>query len=368
MALAYYSRRFRVKLPQVRESGQVSSPMIVGVVEPVLLLPEGFFQLTEDEVRAALCHELAHIQRRDYLMNLFCQVAALPVAWHPVVDQVQQSIRTTREMVCDAMAAQEMKSHIGYARCLLALAHSMLGATGHAEQGQFLGLFTNNTLEKRVMLLMDTTKMTVQAKVARAASGAVVMIAAGTMAAMFHVTPTMAAQTAAAPQPAVQAAPAATQAGPVAAKPAASPAPVRHLHRKRVARDKDFTPKAERPSEDIQQAMAKVRVMIDSPEFKRQMEEMQRQMANVTGIVEAPEFKEQIEDAQRQAIKIKVMINSPEFKRQIEDAQRQAGKIKVMIDSAEFKQQMEDVRRQMANVRVKIRGLTGPCSQEEKTP
>ena len=60
-------------------------------------------------------------------MNMVCQLAALPLAWHPVVDQVQQRIRMTREMVCDAMAAQEMKSHIGYAKCLLALAHSMLG-------------------------------------------------------------------------------------------------------------------------------------------------------------------------------------------------------------------------------------------------
>ena len=48
------------------------------------------------------------------------------------------------------MAAQEMNSHLGYARCLLALAHSMLGERAMAEQAQFLGLFTNHTLEERV--------------------------------------------------------------------------------------------------------------------------------------------------------------------------------------------------------------------------
>jgi Zn-dependent protease with chaperone function len=41
--------------------------------------------ITEDEIRAALCHELAHIKRRDYLVNAVCQLAALPVAWHPVL-------------------------------------------------------------------------------------------------------------------------------------------------------------------------------------------------------------------------------------------------------------------------------------------
>jgi len=67
--LARYSRRLGVKPPQLRESFEVSSPMIVGAVSPVLLLPEGFAQFTADEVEAALCHELAHIQRHDYLMS-----------------------------------------------------------------------------------------------------------------------------------------------------------------------------------------------------------------------------------------------------------------------------------------------------------
>ena len=125
-------------------------------------------------------------------MNVVCQVAALPLAWHPVVDWVQQRIRMTREMVCDAMAAQEMKSHLGYAKCLLALAHSMLGERGMAAQAQFLGLFGNHTLEERVMRLMDTTTMSLRAKTARVVSGAAMMIASGVMAGMFHLTPTMA--------------------------------------------------------------------------------------------------------------------------------------------------------------------------------
>ncbi len=171
--LAHYSRRFGVKPPQLRESLEVSSPMIVGAVSPVLLLPEGFAKFAADEVEAALCHELAHIKRHDYLMNVVCQVAALPLVWHPVVYEVQQRIRLTREMVCDAMAAQEMKSQIGYAKCLLALAHSMLGASRVSGQAQFLGLFSNHAVEERVMRLMETTTMSVRARVARATSGAV---------------------------------------------------------------------------------------------------------------------------------------------------------------------------------------------------
>jgi bla regulator protein BlaR1 len=190
-----YGERLGVRLPELRESCAVSSPMIVGLVAPVLLLPEGFDRHTQDEVRAALCHELAHVKRRDYLVNLMCQVVALPVSWHPVTYAVQQRIRRTREMVCDAMAAREMLSEISYAKCLLAMARSMLGGVSMVERAEGVGLFGNNILEERVMRLMETkTVVSLRTKMVRAASGATMMIAATAMAAMFHVAPTMAEQ------------------------------------------------------------------------------------------------------------------------------------------------------------------------------
>jgi beta-lactamase regulating signal transducer with metallopeptidase domain len=309
--LAHYSRRFSVKPPQLRESPEVSSPMIVGAVSPVLLLPEGFAKFTADEVEAALCHELAHIKRHDYLINVVCQVAALPLAWHPGIYEVQQRIRLTREMVCDAMAAQEMKSQIGYAKCLLALAHSMLGASRVSGQAHFLGLFSNNAVEERVMRLMETASMGVRERVTRAASGAVVMIVVGSMAAMFHVTPTMAeAGTGAAPQ-AVQAAPAAPPKPPTA--PADKPADTQHTARS-VHRN---VGNGEHPA-----LTAAEREQIDR-DLKLQMEDMKRQISEATEHLNSPEFKQQMEDAQRQALKARTMVDSPEFKRQMEDMQKE---------------------------------------------
>jgi beta-lactamase regulating signal transducer with metallopeptidase domain len=357
MALAYYSQRFRVREPQIRESEEVSSPMIVGAVSPVLLLPEGFFERTEDEVRAALCHELAHIQRRDYLMNLLCQVVALPVAWHPVVTQVQQSIRTTREMVCDAMAAQEMKSHLGYAKCLLALARSMLGRPPLAQQRQFLGLFTNNTLEKRVMLLMDTTRMTMQARIARATSGAVVMAATGTLAAIFHVTPTMAELRADAQQPATQAAP--------APQPVPAPSPIKRVLKKRLVHRKPFNQIARSNQEQIQRDASDAVAELETPEFNQHIQEdAHRQMAYV---LDSREFKQQMKEVQRQMADIRATIDGPEFKHRMREAERQMASMRVMIDTPEFRQKMEDVQRQvdkaMANARI-----WGACPQGEKAP
>jgi beta-lactamase regulating signal transducer with metallopeptidase domain len=198
-----FGRDLNTRLPEVRECAEVTSPMVVGAISPVVLLPKDFAGHGEDEVKAALLHELAHVKRRDYMMNGICQVAALPVGWHPATYAIQQRIRQTREMVCDEMAAREMSSEIGYARCLLTMARRMLGG-GLQEGPEFVGLFSNNILEERVMQLMQTKLVvSARAKAIRLASGAGAMAVATIMAASFHVVPTMAAERQVATAPAV---------------------------------------------------------------------------------------------------------------------------------------------------------------------
>jgi beta-lactamase regulating signal transducer with metallopeptidase domain len=352
-----YSHRLGIKPPQLRESGEVSSPMVVGGRAPVLLLPEGFARHTENEIRAALCHELAHIQRRDYLVNAVCQVAALPLVWHPVVDWVQQRIQMTREMVCDAMAAQEMKSRLGYAKCLLALAHSMIGERDLAAQAQFLGLFGNHTLEERVMRLVDTTTMSLRAKTARVLSGAAMMIATGVIAVAFHLTPTM-AQADVLPQ-ATQNPPEVAQAPVPEAKPS-SPAPATPAKpatpKKRTHVRRPETTLAEQPiiDKDVQQRlnnlarqMAEEMAKFNGPEFKQRMDDLSRQMAKATANVDSPEFKQRMEDAEQHMAEETAKFNSPEFKQHIEDLARQMAEETAKFNSPEFKQRMDDLQKQM---------------------
>ncbi len=358
-ALDDYGRRLRVKLPQLRESAEVSSPVVVGMVAPVLLLPEGFAQFSEDEVRAALCHELAHVRRRDYLMNVVCQLVALPLTWHPVVSEVQQRIRMTREMVCDAMAAQEMKSQIGYAKCLLALAHSMMTGQAIAGQEQFLGLFSSHTLEERIMRLTETTTLQVRAKAIRLVSGAAVTIAVAAMAAMFHVAPTMAQSGAAAPSQATKDMPSVSQTPPVVATPPVAPTPAASPRPKAKAhpapqRRAQIDEKTRHEMEDAFEQIEKARAAIDSPEFKKQMEDAQRQAADARAMIDSPEFKKQMEDAQRQAAEAMAKMNSPEFKMQMQDAQRSMAEAATKMNSPEFKRQMEDAQRSMADAAAKM--------------
>ncbi len=186
-------RQLGTRLPQLRTSADVRSPVIVGVMHPVLLLPKDFESHSQNEVQAALFHELAHVRRHDYLGNLLCQLAALPVAWHPLTYGVQQRIRRTREMVCDDIAARAMQSEIGYAKCLIAMAGRTLREHDLADAAQAIGLFGDNVLEERIMRLMqEKSTPTMQTKLARITIGAIAMIIATVMAASFHVTPTLA--------------------------------------------------------------------------------------------------------------------------------------------------------------------------------
>jgi hypothetical protein len=167
--------------------------MLIGAIRPALLLPQSFaagLAHPTSELEAIWLHELAHLRRRDYLTNLVCRIATLPIAYHPATYAVQQRIRQTREMVCDEMAAAAMQSPLGYARCLVGLAHTMHATTTQIEA---VGMFNHGILEERIMHL-TTSKPAVNARTRtlRLASAAAITLILYAAPAIFHVTPTLA--------------------------------------------------------------------------------------------------------------------------------------------------------------------------------
>ena len=137
-------------------SAAVVGPVTLGVRRRVLLVPVGFLDGAEpQDVEAALAHELAHIRRRDYAKNLLYELAMLPLAFHPVVPLLKRQVAESRELVCDAMAAEAMGAPREYARSLLRLA-SMIADRAPARTLHAIGIFDANILERRVMSL--TTK------------------------------------------------------------------------------------------------------------------------------------------------------------------------------------------------------------------
>jgi len=104
--LAALARRAGVRQPvALLESARVAGPVVLGHLRPVILLPLGAVAgLSPALLEALLAHELAHIVRRDYLLNLGLAVAEVLFFYHPAVWFMANCLRAERENCCDDQA------------------------------------------------------------------------------------------------------------------------------------------------------------------------------------------------------------------------------------------------------------------------
>ncbi|QJW91918.1 M48 family metalloprotease [Spirosoma taeanense] len=90
---------------QVRESARIAVPMVVGILKPVLLLPVGLTTgLSMREIEAVLAHELAHVKRHDYAVNLLQSLVEVLYFFHPALWWLSARVREEREHCCDDLA------------------------------------------------------------------------------------------------------------------------------------------------------------------------------------------------------------------------------------------------------------------------
>jgi beta-lactamase regulating signal transducer with metallopeptidase domain len=101
------------------ESAIAEVPAVIGWVRPIVLLPASALSgLTPEQLEALLAHELAHIRRHDYLLNLFQTCVETLLFYHPAVWWVGKRIRIERENCCDDLAVQICGDPLTYARAL----------------------------------------------------------------------------------------------------------------------------------------------------------------------------------------------------------------------------------------------------------
>jgi bla regulator protein BlaR1 len=105
---------------QLLASARVQSPMVVGIIKPVILFPlSALNQLSIEEVEAVLAHEIAHIRRHDFLLNLLQTLLETLFYFNPAVWWISSQIRTEREHCSDDLAVAWCGNHMQYARALL---------------------------------------------------------------------------------------------------------------------------------------------------------------------------------------------------------------------------------------------------------
>lgn len=120
------------------ESGLAGVPVVIGHLRPMILMPVGLLTgLPAGQIESILLHELAHIRRYDYLVNLLETSIEGLLFYHPMVWWISGVMRTEREHCCDDLAVSLSGDPREYASALATLeerrwdaAQPALAATG----------------------------------------------------------------------------------------------------------------------------------------------------------------------------------------------------------------------------------------------
>ena len=139
---------------QLAESTRISAPAVVGYFKPLILVPIGMFTgLTPKQVEAVLLHELVHVRRHDFLVNLLQSLMEILYFFNPFVWMMSAMIREEREYCCDDEVVRKYHPRI-YAEALAYLETSRLLRPGLA-----LSLTgEKNNLLNRIQRFMEKSK------------------------------------------------------------------------------------------------------------------------------------------------------------------------------------------------------------------
>jgi bla regulator protein blaR1 len=97
------------RIPDVRLSDEVATPMVAGILRPTVLLPiDRFSALSGDQQQMAVCHELAHLKRADLWLGCVPALAERLFFFHPLAHIAAREYALWREAACDAAVLQAL--------------------------------------------------------------------------------------------------------------------------------------------------------------------------------------------------------------------------------------------------------------------
>lgn len=166
-------------------SGKVNVPLMLGAIKPVILLPVSVCsQLTNEQVEAILVHELAHIRRHDYLINIVQTLVETVLFFNPFVWLISSIIRREREHCCDDLVLSCAADPMHYAQALTLIENDRINSLSLAATGN------RNQLFNRIKRIMEMKKQDISHR--RYSLLLVAVVATCFMASMVAFTPTFA--------------------------------------------------------------------------------------------------------------------------------------------------------------------------------
>jgi beta-lactamase regulating signal transducer with metallopeptidase domain len=152
--VADMSQKLGISPPRVRVLDDLPSPLVAGLLRPVLLWPRQLQdRLDEDGLKAVLVHELAHLRRHDHWVRWAEMLAACVWWWNPLFRLARRRIRRYAELACDAWVVAVLpKARRAYAEALLQVCEHVTRA---AEPAAALGVGGDrDDFQRRLTMIM----------------------------------------------------------------------------------------------------------------------------------------------------------------------------------------------------------------------
>ena len=175
--------RIRVRMKVARavallESGLTRVPLVIGHLRPAILMPVGLLTgLPSEQIELILMHEMAHIRRCDYLVNMLQTFVESVMFYNPAVWWISSVIRTERENCCDDTVVESTNKAPLYASALAALEEI------RSDQREVVMAAAGGSLVKRIRRILRQSEPQTSALAPVLSSLAVIVVIAGLLAA-----------------------------------------------------------------------------------------------------------------------------------------------------------------------------------------
>ncbi len=140
--------------PALLASDQVTVPFTSGVLRPVVVVPASALATwTDERIRVVLLHELAHVRRRDCLVQAMSQLACAAYWFNPLTWVAARRLRAERERACDDLVLDAGMRGSDYAQHLLDIARSV--TSRRSLSAAALAMARPSELEGRLLAILD---------------------------------------------------------------------------------------------------------------------------------------------------------------------------------------------------------------------
>jgi bla regulator protein BlaR1 len=152
------------RVVRIKESKLINVPVTVGYLKPIILLPAGMLlQLSPEQIESVIYHELAHILRRDYLVNIMQSLVETAFFFNPAIWWISALIREERETCCDDIVLAHVPQKRSYLEALMIFQEC---ETGRSSYAMALSLRKNQLMKRlRRMISHENQKLSAAEKI-----------------------------------------------------------------------------------------------------------------------------------------------------------------------------------------------------------